>query len=101
MARKRLGVFGVHLGGFFPNWKDSFKILKTCSRNKGKLRQIGHLFLLYRSYQEVHIACEAIFCTLFFSSIFAGLPPRDVLLLKQKRTWKDLHQLADTFSLCS
>ena len=51
-------------------WVVSFQIgrtlLKRCSRNKGKPRQIGHLFLLYRSYKEVHIACEAIFCTHFF-----------------------------------
>lgn len=75
----------------------SFQIVRTlvhtCSSNKGKLRQMGHLLLLQRSYKEVHIACKAIFENSLFE---AGLP---VCHLGRFFCFKN-NELGRTFTVC-
>lgn len=75
----------------------SFRIVRTlvhtCSSNKGKLRQMGHLLLLQRSYKEVHIACKAIFENSLFE---AGLP---VCHLGRFFCLKN-NELGRTFTVC-
>lgn len=68
-------------------------LVNTCSSNKGKLRQMGHLLLLQRLYKEVHIACKAIFENSLFE---AGLP---VCHLGRFFCFKN-NELGRTFTIC-